>query len=162
MKNTLIAVILLTSIVAIAGDQTRIYVEDAPKDSWVSSGQNERSVRSFTKLAKNEVKFGGTDADPIRKPYNFRVTEEVITEHVTNEIPYSVTNIVNVEWIYCKLDAGDIVYFGQHDFEDTVGMKTYNSSADTLDIIIGTGAVTAGRMILVVGIINVANLLANG
>jgi len=61
-----------------------------------------------------------------------------------------------------EMALGNVFTFGETDFEDTVGDGAYSASADTLDMIVGTSAILTGRILLVVGIMNVTNLLTNG
>ncbi len=61
-----------------------------------------------------------------------------------------------------EMAAGDVFGFAQQDMEDAAGIACYRAAADTLDFTIGTNAFTAGRIILIVGIFNVASWTDNG
>jgi len=55
------------------------------------------------------------------------------------------------------LDAGFVFQFNANDLEDTVGQAALyaKSAADTLDLVVNDHALTAGRIILVVGVLDV-------
>ena len=49
--------------------------------------------------------------------------------------------------------AGDVVSLSASDYEDTAGAALYKTSADTLDMTVGTNAITAGAFYLIVRIV---------
>jgi len=59
-----------------------------------------------------------------------------------------------------ELAAGDVFTFGEIDFDDTAGTACYRAAADTLDMTIATHAFTAGRIILIVGIVDIATIVS--
>lgn len=61
-----------------------------------------------------------------------------------------------------ELAAGDVIQFGANDLEDTAGLASYRTAADTLDIIIATNDFTAGKIVLVLNVLDVAAVLAQG
>ncbi len=52
-----------------------------------------------------------------------------------------------------ECDAGDVFTLCATDFEDTAGAALYKTSADTLDLVVGTNAITAGVFYLIVRIV---------
>ena len=92
----------------------------------------------------------------------FGVVHTNFTSTSSDTLQFSAQEAISAAFTADDLDAGDIVFFGQHDFEDTVGVKTYNASADTLDIIVDDHAITAGRMLVFVGIAKVVQQSMSG
>lgn len=61
-----------------------------------------------------------------------------------------------------ELVAGDSFPLGIVDYEDAAGKKCYSATATTLDMTIATHAMTAGKIVLVLGIVNLTDLSSNG
>jgi hypothetical protein len=60
-----------------------------------------------------------------------------------------------------ELAAGDVITFGNNDLEDTAGLGLYTAAADTLDMTVGTNALTAGRFLLILDVANVNDITGN-
>ena len=61
------------------------------------------------------------------------------------------------------LAKGDVIRLSVGDKEDTAGAGTYaHTTADTLDWIVGTAALTAGRVILYLDFVDVSDATTNG
>ena len=56
-----------------------------------------------------------------------------------------------------ELAAKDVVFLSPGDYEDTIGLQLYNSSADTLDIVVATNDITSGVGYLIVLLIDLTN-----
>jgi len=52
-----------------------------------------------------------------------------------------------------ELDAKDVIRLGANDFDGTAGSSLYVTTADTIDMVVATNAITAGAFYLIVNIV---------
>jgi hypothetical protein len=92
----------------------------------------------------------------------YAVVQTTFTFSSAGTIKFAMVNDLTGTRAAAELAAGDVFALLQNDLEDTTSAGCYAvSDDDTLDLIVGTDAVTAGRLILYVGMIDVASGLAN-
>jgi hypothetical protein len=92
----------------------------------------------------------------------FVVVEDAITSDGNATLTFSVgSDALSGAVAKAGLAAGDVVELSVSDADGTAGKATYaKSAADTLDVAVGVAALTAGRFILVMELLDVETILA--
>jgi hypothetical protein len=94
----------------------------------------------------------------------FAVVKDAVTSDGNATVQFKVgSDTLTGAVAKANLAAGDVIELSPNDADGTGGVAGYAAAAaDTLDMTVGTAALTAGRFLLVLEFIDVATILAQG